>query len=404
MNWGKPGLSTAYQENMDIDELTLPGNGAKGDKLKQLAEHLRLFEDRFRNIISGITDGFIIVDMDGIVRIVNPVAAVLFNRKPEELAGRELGLPLAEGESIEHHIDCGAQGTRIAEFRTVRTQWEGQPFFLVSLRDITARKHMEEQLKKKQLQLEELNRTLEQRVREEVEKNREKEHLLILQNRQAAMGEMIGNIAHQWRQPLTSISLLIQDLGECFDFGELNREYLDSTISNAMNIIQHMSQTIDDFRNFFKQEKEHMAYRVNQVISRSLSFMETSLRYANVNVHMDTDEDIVLTGFPNELSQVLLNIFGNAKDIFLERKTVNPELRIKTSREGEKTVITISDNGGGIHEDIIGRIFEPYFSHRKKQGGTGIGLYMAKTIIEKNMGGRLSAENIEGGASFRIEI
>lgn len=390
--------------HMDADEATLTDKSAKSNKLEQLSEHLRLFEDRFRNIISGITDGFIIVDMGGIVRIASPAAAVLFNRNPAELTNRTLDIPMAEGASVEHAIDCGAQGTRIAEFRTVRTEWEGQPFFIVFLRDITARKHVEEQLARKQLKLEELNRTLEQRVREEVEKNREKDHLLILQNRQAAMGEMIGNIAHQWRQPLTSISLLIQDLGECFDYGELNREYLDTTIGNAMDIIQHMSQTIDDFRNFFRQEKERQAYSVSQVINRSLSFMETSLRYANIKVRIDADEDIVLTGFPNELSQVLLNIIGNAKDIFVERMTVNPELRISASRENGKTAITISDNGGGIREDIIGRIFEPYFSHRETQSSTGIGLYMAKTIIEKNMGGRLTAENIGEGACFRIEI
>jgi signal transduction histidine kinase len=389
---------------MDIDKPTVPGNDTQGDKLKQLAEHLRIFEDRFHNIISGISDGFIIVDMNGIVRIVNPSAALLFNRKPEELTDRAPVIPLAEGESIEHAIDCGEIGTRVAEIRTVRTDWEGQQFFLVSLRDITARKRMEEQLHLKQLQLEELNRTLAQKVHEEVEKNRQKEHLLILQNRQAAMGEMIGNIAHQWRQPLTSISLLIQDLGECFDYGDLSREYLDTTISNAMDVIQHMSQTIDDFRNFFKQDKERHAFSVSQVIRRTLSFMETSLRYANVTVNTDTDEDIVLTGLPNELSQVLLNIFGNAKDIFIERKTVNPELRIHSFREGDRSVITVADNGGGIHEEIIGRIFEPYFSHRETETSTGIGLYMAKTIIEKNMGGRLSAENIEGGAIFRIEI
>ncbi len=389
---------------MNNDNPPLQGDDARGDKIQQLAEHLRIFEDRFRNIISVITDGFIIVDMDGIVRFVSPAAAALFSRKPQELTFSAPGIPFVVGETIEHAVDHGESGTCVAEIRAVKTDWEGEPFFLVSLRDITARKRVEEQLKKKQLQLEELNRTLGQRVREEVKKNRENEYLLILQNRQAAMGEMIGNIAHQWRQPLTSISLLIQDLGECFDYGELNREYLDSTISNAMNIIQHMSQTIDDFRNFFRQEKERQSFSASQVISRSLSLIETSLRYANVLVRVDADEDIVLTGFPNELSQVLLNIIGNAKDIFLERKTVSPELRITAFREVGKTVITISDNGGGIREDIIDRIFEPYFSYREKLGSTGIGLYMAKTIIEKSMGGRLTAENIEGGASFRIEI
>jgi signal transduction histidine kinase len=215
---------------------------------------------------------------------------------------------------------------------------------------------------------------------------------------------MLGSIAHQWRQPLTAVSLLIQDLGETYVYGEFTKEYLDSTIRNALNIIQHMSRTIDDFRDFFRQDKDRQAFSLRNNVERSLSLIETSLRYLNVTVDVDVDDDLIVSGYPNEFSQVLLNIIGNAKEIFRERSTADPVIRIHAFRENKRTVVTITDNGGGIPEDIIDRIFEPYFTTRNRENGTGIGLWMSKTIIEKNMDGKLSASNVEGGARFRIEV
>jgi len=263
---------------------------------------------------------------------------------------------------------------------------------------------LEVQLDEKQRQFEELNKTLGEKIREEVDKNREKDQLLILQSRQAAMGEMIGNIAHQWRQPLTAISLLIQDLRECYVYGEFSLEYMDNNVGNALNIIQHMSQTINDFRNFFNRDKDRQAFSVREVLERSVSFIESSLRYNNITVEIDVDDDLVAVGYPNEFCQALLNIIGNAKEIFRERSTNCPQIWIHAFREQEKTVVTITDNGGGIPDDVIGRIFEPYFTTRSPENGTGLGLSMSRTIIEKNMGGTLTAANIAGGARFRIEI
>jgi signal transduction histidine kinase len=361
-------------------------------------------EECFHNIICRSADGIIIVGYDGIVRFVNPALEGILCRSAEEMLGKPACFTIGTNEKQEITITLSNQSTCVAEICVVETEWEGDPVHLASLRDITDRKRVEEQLREKTAQLEELNRTLAERVREEVEKNREKDHLLILQSRQAAMGEMIGNIAHQWRQPLTAVSLLIQDLGECYVYGDFSKEYLDTTIRNALNVIQHMSHTIDDFRNFFKREKEKKAFSVGEVVARSLSFIESSLRFNSIAVEIDVDDDLLAFGFPNEFSQAFINIIGNAKDAFRERGISDPLIRIQGCRDGKRTVVTITDNAGGIPEEIIDRIFEPYFTTRQLENGTGLGLYMAKTIVEKNMDGQLTASNVEGGACFRIVI
>ncbi len=372
-------------------------------QLDQRTDEVRSCEERFRAIIFSSADGIILVNRQGIVRFVNPAAENLLCRSAGELEGGRFDFPLSE-EKTEITLTCPGDVTRFVEMRVVETKWEGEFVYLATLRDITERRRMEERLREKKERLEELNRTLEEKIREEVDKSREKDHLLILQSRQAAMGEMLGSIAHQWRQPLTAVSLLIQDLGETYVYGEFTKEYLDNTIRNALNTIQHMSRTIDDFRDFFKRDKDRQAFSLRNIVERSLSLVETSLRYLNVTVDVDVDDDLIVFGYPNEFSQVLLNIIGNAKDIFRERCMVDPVIRIEAFREKMKTVVTITDNGGGIPEDIIDRIFEPYFTTRKRENGTGIGLWMSKTIIEKNMDGKLSASNAEGGARFRIEV
>jgi PAS domain S-box-containing protein len=373
-------------------------------QLEKRSDELRNCEECFHNIISCSADGIVIVGHEGIVRFVNSAAERILCRSAEEMRGKPVCFPFGSEGKQEITIRLLNDEARIVETCVVTTEWEGEPVWLASLRDITDRKRVEEQLRDKTAQLEELNRTLAEKVREEIEKNREKEHLLIMQSRQAAMGEMIGNIAHQWRQPLTAISLLIQDLGECYVYGDFSKEYLDTTIRNALNVIQHMSQTIDDFRSFFKREKEKQAFSVRQVVDRSLSFIESSLRFNTIAVEIEVDDDLLAFGYPNEFSQVLINIIGNAKDAFRERGTSEPLIRIQGCREGKRTVVTITDNAGGIPEEVIDRIFEPYFTTRQLENGTGLGLYMSKNIIEKNMDGKLTASNVDGGACFRIFI
>jgi PAS domain S-box-containing protein len=237
-----------------------------------------------------------------------------------------------------------------------------------------------------------------------VEALREKEQMLIQQGRLAAMGEMIGNIAHQWRQPLNMLGLLAQKSLLFYDLGEFDRTFLAETVTKEMDLIQHMSKTIDDFGNYFKPNKEKTGFVVLEVIENTLSLLKGSLQSPLISVEIVEKAAPVIYGYPNEFSQVLLNILINAKDVLTERETEAPRVTITVFHEAGRAVVTVADNAGGIPVDIMDRIFEPYFTTKGPQQGTGIGLFMSKTIIEKNMGGRLSVRNAPKGAEFRIEV
>jgi C4-dicarboxylate-specific signal transduction histidine kinase len=252
--------------------------------------------------------------------------------------------------------------------------------------------------------LKKANVELEIRIAQRTAELREKDQMLLLQSRQAAMGEMISHIAHQWRQPLNLLGLTTQQLLMYYEMGEFDRTFLSENVDRMMKLIHHMSQTIDDFRNYFKPDKEKADFKVQEAIASTLSLLEGSLQDPPISVEVDAKDDSVIFGYPNEFAQVILNIVANAKDVFTERNIDHPKLIIAISREEFFTVVTISDNAGGIPEEILDKVFEPYVSTKGPAHGTGIGLFMSKSIIEKNMGGRLSARNIASGAEFRIEV
>jgi signal transduction histidine kinase len=231
-----------------------------------------------------------------------------------------------------------------------------------------------------------------------------KDSLMLKQSKHALMGEMIVNIAHEWRQPLNLISILIQDLNESYNEGNFTREYLDETIHKVVDVIQYMSHTIDDFSNFFSPEKRKVLFCVRDSVDKALTFLEPELKRSKIIWEIDIHDDISINGYPNEYAHVLLNIIKNAKDIFVERQIADPKITIRGFREARKAVLTITDNAGGISENVRGKIFDPYFTTKSKESGIGIGLYMSKFIIERNMQGKLSAKNTENGAEFRIEI
>lgn len=242
----------------------------------------------------------------------------------------------------------------------------------------------------------------EEQIRILSAREQEKILLMSMQSRQASMGEMIGNIAHEWRQPLNIIALLIQDLRESYDAGKFTRKYLDDSINKTMDVIQYMSQTIEDFSNFFTPEKEKTLFSVHDAIHRAISFLNPELKRREFLIEIDVPEDILINGYPNEYGHVLLNIIRNAKDEFVERNTLEPKISINAFKESDKVVVTITDNAGGISDDIIDKVFDPYFT--TKGSGIGIGLHMSKIIIERNMEGNLSVRNVENGAEFRIAV
>lgn len=236
------------------------------------------------------------------------------------------------------------------------------------------------------------------------EELRKKEQLLIQQSRMAAMGEMLGNIAHQWRQPLNVLGVRIQELGMSFKYGELSQELVDADIAKTMEILQHMSQTITVFQDFTTPDKGKCRFNAEQVIAFTVQIIHESLRNDGITLNVNLTGDSQINGYPNEYSQVLMNLILNARDALLEQKTADPCISVVSWSENNRSIVTISDNAGGIKEEIMDKIFDPFFTTKELGKGTGIGLFLSKTIIEKNMGGLLTMRNIARGAEFRIEV
>ncbi len=271
-------------------------------------------------------------------------------------------------------------------------------------RDVTEKRRSEKLLAAQQKQLEYFNRDLEARIAETVAELRKKDDLIMQQCRLSAMGTLVNSIAHHWRQPLNNIGLIVQSLQLAFKSNDLSVEELDAEIADTMAILQQISDTIDDFRNFFHHEDEPRRFSVNDAVSRSINFVTPSLKNNGIRVVTDAQPDIQVVGYPNEYAQSLINIIVNARDALTESQVAKPEISIRISGENGRSLVTVLDNGGGIHEDDLPRVFDPYFTTKGPGKGTGISLYMSKMIIEKNMNGRLSVRNVDGGAEFRIEV
>ena len=241
---------------------------------------------------------------------------------------------------------------------------------------------------------------LDKRVKEEIEQRRQKEQLLMHQSKLAALGEMLGNIAHQWRHPLTRLSLLIQNLEMAFNMKKLDKERFDKFKENALMQINYMSQTIDDFTNFFKKDTKKVEFQPKEIIEEALKLVDARLKQNNVEVIMDVKSTQPVYGYKTEFSQVILNIINNAIDVLKERNIKNKKIAIRI----EKSKIEIEDNAGGIPEEIKDKIFEPYFTTKFQSQGTGIGLYMSRVIITQHFNGKLYAYNSKNGAVFVIEL
>ena len=271
-------------------------------------------------------------------------------------------------------------------------------------KEIAERKLAEEALAVKQEQLEALNLSLEQRVTEEVEKNRQKDVILCNNARMAAMGELLGNIGHQWRQPLNSIGLLIQ--GCLFESreGKLGHESFDACVKRCMELLSYLSGTINEFQSYFMPEGEPREFDPLEMVEKSLSLVRASYEQSGIAVRIVSRGTIPMTGYCIAFSQAVLSILNNARDVLIERGTPEPAIEIACHYQEGRNIIKIRDNGGGIDEAIIDRIFDPYFTTKFRSQGTGIGLYMSRMIVEKNMRGTLSVHNTPDGAEFTIEI
>ncbi|WP_460215754.1 PAS domain-containing sensor histidine kinase [Geovibrio sp. ADMFC3] len=348
--------------------------------------------------------GICLCDFDGFFCKVNSTFASMHGYKPDELIGQRYEITIAEGyrEQVhgeikrfvnstaeyftsEHHAaTSGGREMTVSVFIS-RIQLGGRTMFVSSSQDITELKRLEE-------------------IREV------QEQMLIQQSKMAAMGEMIGVIAHQWKQPLNVVYILAQYLAELEEEQGIEQEKELAEISDGiMKQVEFMNDTMNDFRNFLKPGKEPQIFGVRQAVDEIVSMLLPQLRQSNIDVKVTCEEEYMVKGFKNEFKQVVMNIVSNARDAVTERrgeeagKQLNGRIQLDIHKDDGNIALTICDNGGGISPDIMENIFKPYVSS-KGDKGTGIGLSTAKTIIEEKMDGTITAFNTADGACFTVYL
>ena len=252
--------------------------------------------------------------------------------------------------------------------------------------------------------IEELNKTLEDKISIEVAKSRQKDQQMIQQSRLAQMGEMISMIAHQWRQPLTAISATSATINLTAKSGTIESDFVIERANRISEYASHLSATIDDFREFFKPDKEKKEITFDELIRSVFGIVEVSLSQQNISLERSLEYHDRFVSYPNELKQVILNLIKNAEDVLIEKNIVNPYIKLASFKKDGHAILEVSDNGLGIDQNIIDKIFDPYFSTKLKKNGTGLGLYMSKTIIEEHCGGKLYVKNLKDGALFSIVL
>jgi len=249
--------------------------------------------------------------------------------------------------------------------------------------------------------------TIKQKLQNEIDQEsqlrRENEYLMMQQSRMASMGEMIGHIAHQWRQPLAQLGGIFMNLESAYMFGEFNKEYLEKKVKQGNEMITYMSETIDDFRLFFSPQQQKQYFDLVFYLKHAINIVLASLNYHHIEVAIDGDEGhFFAIGSPNEFSQSILNILNNSRDALSKRDGIRRKIHIIFAQNSHNIIILFCDNGGGIDDNILPNIFEPFVTGNLESGGSGAGLYITRLIIEQKMGGKIEAYNRYDGACFKI--
>jgi len=359
----------------------------------QLIKNIKKSELYQRSILDNMFDAMIVIDKKAEILSVNKQAESLFGYMSHELLGKNVNLLIPQPHHDKHDDyvkNYKKEGrTIIGNNRELKALCKDKSTVPVSL--AITKMHIDN------LELFiGIARDLRE-IKELEEINRQQKELLFHQAKLASMGEMIGAIAHQWRQPLNALGLNIQNLKYDYLDGEVNEEFIKGFVDENKKTINFMSKTIDDFRNFFRIDKAKVNFKVKESIQSVIDMQFAQLKEKNIFIGLEGDE-FIYNGFKSEFQQVVLILLNNAKDALLENNTKNPTININL----ENKIITVKDNAGGIPTNIINRIFEPYFTTKEEGKGTGMGLYLAKTIIENNMGARLIVENENDGAVFKI--
>jgi signal transduction histidine kinase len=372
-------------------------------KIEDMAQNLRAINRNFAGVLNSINAIIYVSDLkNSEIIFANNYAISKFG----EIVGKATSVATKNPMELEPFTQ---DLITYEYYNEVSNEWyaatdkksvwmDGQGVKISICLDISDRKSAEDKLK-------EINERLQDMIDGAVAEVRKKDKLLIQQSKMAAMGEMIGAIAHQWRQPLNALGLMIQDLRLSYQLNDLNDEYMEKTTGDAMGQVRYMSKTIDDFRNFFRPDKPKAIFNIQETILDVLKIASSQLSNAKIEVITDLDKTALkVDGYENEFKQVVLNLITNAKDAIVEKINDGGKLEIGVSRDAKKAILTVTDNGGGIRDDVLEKIFEPYFTTKDQGKGTGIGLYMCKMIIEDNMNGSIFAFNVDDGARFQVEL
>lgn len=272
--------------------------------------------------------------------------------------------------------------------------------FCMVWRDISLRVAVQNELK-------EFNSNLESIVKNEINKNKEQEKQLLMQSKLAQLGEMISMIAHQWRQPLAAISSSVIDLQMKLILNKNDKNilnYVENHLNDVESFTENLTHTIDDFRDFYKPNKLTPKTTLNTIANKAYNMIKNYFVSYNIEVVFDYRSSKEICVFENELIQVCLNILQNSRENFLIHDSVDPKIVIMTQDLDDGVFLEISDNGGGCEEEILNKIFEPYFSTKEKKNGTGLGLYMSLKILKEHHNGTITARNTDDGICFRIEL
>ena len=259
-------------------------------------------------------------------------------------------------------------------------------------------------LEESKKEIREINQNLQLKVEEELKKSRDKDKMIFHQNKMSSMGEMIGNIAHQWRQPLAQVNAVVLLLDEILYTRNIKDEALEEKLFEIESLTEYMSRTIDDFKNFYAQDKYKEEFILQDLVKKSIFIVQGVLDSHDIETTLNLDEEFSYRGYKNELQQVLVVLLNNAKDALVSQNILEPKIEIKCKKFTNHYSIEVCDNAGGVNDEIIERIFEPYFSTKDKKQGVGLGLYISKKIIEDSLNGELSVRNSKRGACFKINL
>ncbi|WP_025209673.1 ABC transporter substrate-binding protein [Hippea sp. KM1] len=371
---------------------------------KRLEESLKNFEAIMENSIQMT----ILIKTDGRCLQFNDMALHSLKYSESELKDKNISdlVPQGETEKIKEAIEnrdtfelnlIKKDNTILNTLaKATRIKIKNEEITLITAVDITPIKRLQQQLNN-------LNRQLSKRVKEETEKNIKKDRMIMQQSKAAALGEMMGMIAHQWRQPINAISATVNNLLIQIQMDRLDSKTLTNKLSNILQYIQHLNATIEDFRNFYKPQTVKEPTNIDELLETLLKIVKDHFVSKNITIKTDFNCSCMINLYGNELKHVILNILNNARDVLIERNIEKPTITITTRAEGNHAVIIITDNGGGIDENVIEHIFDAYFTTKGKKG-TGLGLYMSKIIIEEHLNGRIEAYNTEDGAAFKIYL